>query len=80
VCRHSVSFTPLETLLLTQIADWCRFRLAICELHIVTAAITLRVAPQMKLYDTTVADIRYDHEYFTPQMKAGTKGVRVLIE
>lgn len=54
--------------------------LAICELHLALAAVVLRVMPYMKLYETNVADVAYDHDMFIPVVKDGSKGVRVTIE
>ena len=53
--------------------------LALCELHLVTAALALRVIPRMKLHDTSVEDFAYDHETMTPQAKKGARGVRAII-
>lgn len=44
-----------------------------------TAAITLRVLPKMKLYETTYEDVAYDHDLMIPVAKEGTHGVRILI-
>ncbi|KXJ89734.1 cytochrome P450 [Microdochium bolleyi] len=54
--------------------------LAMCELHLALAAVVLRVMPYMKLYETTVVDVAYDHDMFIPVVKEGSKGVRVTIE
>ncbi|ROV96702.1 hypothetical protein VSDG_05517 [Cytospora chrysosperma] len=53
--------------------------LAYCELYIATAALVLRVLPRMNLYQTTVDDVRYDHDLIVSQPKKGSKGVRVVI-
>ncbi|KAI1861411.1 uncharacterized protein JN550_010791 [Neoarthrinium moseri] len=53
--------------------------LALCELYLVTAAVTLRVLPHMKLYETTIDDVKYDHDLVTYQTKKGSKGIRVTI-
>ncbi|KAI5862571.1 cytochrome P450 [Durotheca rogersii] len=53
--------------------------LALCELHLALAALTLRVFPRMRLFETTEADVRYDHDMFVPLPKDGSKGVRVVI-
>lgn len=58
----------------------CDDSLALCELHLVTAALALRVVPRMKLHNTSIEDIAYDHETMTPQVKKGSQGVRVTIE
>lgn len=33
----------------------------------------------MKLYETTVEDVRYDHDLITAQAKKGSKGVRAVM-
>lgn len=43
------------------------------------AALTLRVLPHMKLYETDETDVKYDHDMFIPQTKPSSKGVRVVI-
>lgn len=53
--------------------------LAYCELYIATAALVLRVLPRMRLFETTVDDVRYDHDLVVSQPKKGSKGVRVVI-
>lgn len=54
--------------------------LALCELNLVLAALTLRVFPHMKLYKTTERDVLYDHDMFIPVVASGSQGVRVTIE
>jgi len=54
--------------------------LALCELNLVLAALTLRVFPHMKLYKTTERDILYDHDMFIPVVASGSQGVRVTID
>jgi hypothetical protein len=49
-------------------------------LHLVLSALALRVLPEMKLFETTEIDVRYDHDMFVPMAKKGTEGVRVTIE
>jgi tetrahydromethanopterin S-methyltransferase subunit F len=44
-----------------------------------TAALSLRVFPHMKLFETTIDDVKYDHELFTARGKRGSKGVRVAM-
>jgi hypothetical protein len=44
------------------------------------AALALRVMPHMRLVDTTIDDIAYDHDMFVPVVKEGSRGVRVLVE
>ncbi|KAI1208578.1 cytochrome P450 [Annulohypoxylon truncatum] len=53
--------------------------LALCEIYVALAALTLRVFPQARLYETTEEDITYDHDMFVPMPKAGSKGVRIII-
>ncbi|XPS70250.1 hypothetical protein M3J09_002489 [Ascochyta lentis] len=53
--------------------------LAYCELYMSTAALSLQVFPHMKLYKTTVEDVRYDHALITAQAKKGSKGVRAVM-
>jgi len=53
--------------------------LALCELHLVLAALTIRVLPHMRLYETTEFDVRYDHDMFVPLTHDDSKGVRVLV-
>lgn len=55
------------------------YSLAYCDLFVSVAALTLRIFPRMKLYETTLDDVRYDHDMFIPQPKAGSKGVRVVL-
>ncbi|KAI0151458.1 cytochrome P450 [Pestalotiopsis sp. NC0098] len=54
--------------------------LAFCELHLLVAALTLRVWPKMRLFETTVRDVQYDHDMFIPLSYDGSKGVRVTME
>ncbi|ETS81109.1 hypothetical protein PFICI_06111 [Pestalotiopsis fici W106-1] len=54
--------------------------LAFCELHLVVAALTLRVWPKMRLFETTERDVRYDHDMFVPLPYDGSKGVRVTVD
>ncbi|KAL7621992.1 hypothetical protein AAE478_007493 [Parahypoxylon ruwenzoriense] len=53
--------------------------LAMCELNIGVAALTLRVLPRMRLFETTHEDVLYDHDLLIPMVKSGSKGVRVKI-
>ncbi|KAK6218825.1 hypothetical protein LQW54_002751 [Pestalotiopsis sp. IQ-011] len=53
--------------------------LALCELHLGLAALTLRVLPHIRLFETTEEDIRYDHDMLIPIPKAGTNGVRAVL-
>lgn len=34
----------------------------------------------MKLFQTTIDDVKYDHDLITAQAKKGTKGVRVVMQ
>ncbi|KAH9905881.1 putative cytochrome P450 [Xylariomycetidae sp. FL2044] len=53
--------------------------LAYCNLYLLRTALTLRILPRLGLYETTVDDVRYDHDEFVPVPKKGTKGVRVIL-
>ncbi|KAL4899598.1 hypothetical protein BDW74DRAFT_188984 [Aspergillus multicolor] len=53
--------------------------LAYCNLYRALAALTLRVFPRMKLYETTIADVRYDSDLFLPMVQKGSQGVRATI-
>ncbi|KAI0178062.1 putative cytochrome P450 [Pestalotiopsis sp. NC0098] len=53
--------------------------LALCEMYLLVAALTLRGLTHLHLYETSVDDIKYDHDLMVPQPKKGSKGVRVLI-
>ncbi|KAK9772365.1 hypothetical protein AB5N19_09619 [Seiridium cardinale] len=53
--------------------------LALCELHLLLTALTLRVFPQMQLFETAEKDVRYDHDMFVPLTYDDSKGVRVTI-
>ncbi|KAK6224078.1 hypothetical protein LQW54_000225 [Pestalotiopsis sp. IQ-011] len=54
-------------------------QLAWCNLYLATAALVLRCFPHMSLFETTLADIAYDHDAFVSRPKIGTKGVRVTM-
>ncbi|CAN8101361.1 unnamed protein product [Discula destructiva] len=54
--------------------------LAMCELHYVVSAVTLRVLPHLRLYETTEDDVRYDHDMLVPMARYGSKGVRAIVE
>ncbi|KAL0775849.1 hypothetical protein CaCOL14_007136 [Colletotrichum acutatum] len=56
-----------------------RPRLAYCELHVAIAAMTLRVLPQLRLYETTDADIEYDYDLAVAMPKKGSKGIRLEV-
>ncbi|KAI0888399.1 cytochrome P450 [Annulohypoxylon maeteangense] len=53
--------------------------LALCEIYVALAALTLRVFPRARLFETTEDDILYDHDMFVPMPKAGSKGVRIAV-
>ncbi|RYP50660.1 hypothetical protein DL768_003879 [Monosporascus sp. mg162] len=53
--------------------------LALCELYLALTALTLRVFPHMRLFETTEEDVRYDHDMMVPVPKDGSKGVRVKV-
>lgn len=53
--------------------------LALCEIYHALAALTLRVFPHMRLYETTEEDVRYDYDLFIPMVKRGSKGVRAVL-
>ncbi|KAI1777461.1 cytochrome P450 [Hypoxylon cercidicola] len=53
--------------------------LALCEIYVGIAALALRVLPQMKLFETTVKDVEWDHDMFIPMPSATSKGVRVTV-
>jgi hypothetical protein len=53
--------------------------LALCELTLCLTALVLRVLPHMRLHDTTLEDLAYDHDMFVPVTK-DSRGVRVRIQ
>lgn len=62
------------------LTDTIPLSLALCEMYIGLAALILRVFPRMRLFETTEEDILYDHDMVVPVPKAGSKGVRVVID
>ncbi|KAL2876592.1 hypothetical protein SGCOL_008170 [Colletotrichum sp. CLE4] len=54
-------------------------QLAYCELHVAIAAMMLRVLPQLRLYETTDADIEYDYDLAVAMPKKGSKGIRLEV-
>ncbi|KAK0382338.1 trichodiene oxygenase [Colletotrichum limetticola] len=52
--------------------------LAYSELYIALTSLVLRVFPRMKLYDTTLRDVEYDHDLGVP-IPATENGVKVKI-
>ncbi|KAK1595306.1 benzoate 4-monooxygenase cytochrome p450 [Colletotrichum navitas] len=53
--------------------------LAYCELHLLLGLLIHRVFPRMKLYETTEADVAWDHDFFNPFPVWNSKGVRAVI-
>lgn len=53
--------------------------LGLCELYLTTAALTLRVFPHLRLYETTEEDVLYDWETLVPMPKRESLGVRATI-
>ncbi|KAL3429166.1 cytochrome P450 [Aspergillus tetrazonus] len=53
--------------------------LAYCELYLLLALLVVRVFPRMRLYETTEADVAYDHDFFNPFPVWESKGVRVVV-
>ncbi|KAL4914814.1 cytochrome P450 [Aspergillus aurantiobrunneus] len=53
--------------------------LAYCNLYRALFALALRVFPRMRLYETTVDDVRYDLDLFAPMPRKGSNGVRAII-
>ena len=43
------------------------------------AALALRALPHMRLYNTTVADVAYDHDQLISMPKTGSIGVQIMI-
>ncbi|KAF4474743.1 Cyrochrome P450 monooxygenase [Colletotrichum fructicola Nara gc5] len=52
-------------------------QLAYCELYIAVAALTLRVMDDMRLYNTTDADVVYDFDLALAMPSRGSRGIRV---
>lgn len=53
--------------------------LAHCELYLLLALLVVRVFPRMQLYETTEADVTYDHDFFNPFPVWNSQGVRATI-
>ncbi|KAF3396164.1 Trichodiene oxygenase [Penicillium rolfsii] len=53
--------------------------LAYCNIYVGLATMTLRLFPRMKLYETDVDDVKYDHDLMAPAPKSDSKGVRAII-
>ncbi|XXG96814.1 Mitochondrial succinate-fumarate transporter [Hypoxylon texense] len=54
-------------------------QLAYCELFIMAAVMAFRILPRAQLYETTVEDIRYDHDLVVPQTIHGSIAARIVI-
>ncbi|KAK2001436.1 cytochrome P450 [Colletotrichum falcatum] len=44
--------------------------LAYCEVYIMAALVAMRVVPKSRLFETTVADITYDHDDFLTRLRS----------
>ncbi|KAI8961403.1 cytochrome P450 [Daldinia sp. FL1419] len=53
--------------------------LAYCELFIMTTAFAFRVLPRAQLYETTIEDVKYDHDLIVPQTVKGPIAARIKI-
>ncbi|KAI1375408.1 cytochrome P450 [Hypoxylon crocopeplum] len=53
--------------------------LAYCELFLMTAAMAMRVVPRARLFETTIEDLKYDHDLVVPQTIRGSVAVRIAI-
>ena len=42
--------------------------------------LVVRVFPHMQLFETTVEDVKYHHDYFVPLPRPDSLGVRVLMK
>jgi hypothetical protein len=63
----------------TENADALLLSLAYCEPYIGLAALVLRVFPHMHLYQTTVYDVKYDHDVLLGVPMKGSKGIRATV-
>ncbi|KAI1476956.1 cytochrome P450 [Daldinia eschscholtzii] len=54
--------------------------LAYCELFLMTAALAFRVLPRARLYETTIEDIKYDHDLIVLQTVRGSVAVRIEVQ
>jgi hypothetical protein len=54
--------------------------LAYAELYLTLPAVICRLVRRLELFETTVEDVRYDHECFVPVPREGSRGVRVLVK
>ncbi|RAL08788.1 cytochrome P450 [Aspergillus homomorphus CBS 101889] len=73
--RMDASFTPFSR----GSRQCLGMNLAYCNLYVALTALTVRVLPRMKLYDTSVEDVTYDHDLFVPMPRRGSNGVKVVI-
>jgi hypothetical protein len=48
-------------------------------MYVGLAALTLRIFPRMKLFETDVDDVKYDHDLWNPAPKYSSKGVRSIL-
>ncbi|KAI9706760.1 MAG: hypothetical protein M1820_004730 [Bogoriella megaspora] len=55
-------------------------QLAYAELHIMIAFLVMKVLDRMKLFETTVKDVRYHHETLVMRPYPESKGVQVLVQ
>lgn len=53
--------------------------LAYCEIYIMVALMAFRVLPRARLYETTIEDIKYDHDLIVPHTKNGAVSVRIVL-
>lgn len=53
--------------------------LAYCEIYIMVVLMAFRVLPRARLYETTIEDIKYDHDLIVPQTKKGAVSVRIVL-
>lgn len=44
-----------------------------------TVAMAYRVLPKARLYETTIEDIKYDHDAVVPHTKKGSIAVRIVL-
>lgn len=49
-------------------------------MYLALTALTLRVFPSTKLFETDVKDVAWDSDFFVPVPRKGSKGVRALID
>lgn len=68
---------PRNLIFLLMVSWWDS--LAYCNMYVGLAALTLRLFPRTKLYETGVDDIKYDHDLFAPAPRDTSKGVRAII-